>query len=163
VSPWVTAFPSDAFEALREEDDAAADQAHDASVERKIMSICHLGGKLYSQYDAGDDELIGVYSHPGVKCDPKMIDTNDTLAGAVAPQITTRIDNATYVAPRQAVFGTQEGSCCNGNNDASVKLFGVDDNLCCDLGRAVQVVPKRGLDRVNVDLKPTLKVSRRSA
>ena len=159
----MTAFPSDAFEALREEDDAAADQAHDASVERKIMSICHLGGKLYSQYDAGDDELIGVYSHPGVKCDPKMIDTNDTLAGAVAPQITTRIDNATYVAPRQAVFGTQEGSCCNGNNDASVKLFGVDDNLCCDLGRAVQVVPKRGLDRVNVDLKPTLKVSRRSA
>jgi len=33
------------------------------------MSICHMGGKLYSQPDAS--ELIGVYSHPGVKCHRK--------------------------------------------------------------------------------------------
>jgi hypothetical protein len=39
------------------------------SLEQKIMSICHMGGKLYSQPDAS--ELIGVYSHPGVKCHRK--------------------------------------------------------------------------------------------
>ena len=128
----VTAITGAAFKALKEDDDAAAVTVHDARLEEKIISICHMGGKLFSQPDAS--ELIGVFSHPGVKCDPKVTTTDYTLDEPVGPEITTRVDNASDVAPRRAVFGTQEGSCCNANNDASVALFGKDASLCCDLG-----------------------------
>jgi hypothetical protein len=71
--------------------------------------------------------------------------TDYTLDEPVAEYITTRVDNASYVAPRRAVFGTQEGSCCNANNDASVVLFGSSDagGLCCDLDTMTLMIDKR--------------------
>jgi hypothetical protein len=126
----VTAFTRDETEAMAKRDEQKADQAKDEGISDKVVSICHLGGKLYAKPDA--TEPIGIYSHPGVNCNPHLI-SNDYEKGEPLASHVRFVDNVSdALSSVEMAFGTLEGDCCNANNDASIQFFGKDASLCCD-------------------------------
>ena len=131
----VTAHTTDEVNRMMEDSAAEAHRAEEQRAADKVPTICHMGGVLYQKPDG--TEPIGVYSHPGVRCDPKLVTTDFELEeNATNPSVSiqrTEEDDDRSLSPR-VMFSTDEGGCCNANNAASVELFSADKALCCRLG-----------------------------
>jgi len=176
----VVAYTTAEVDSMMEESEAEATQELNKRAADKVPSICHMGGVLYQKPDG--TEPIGVYSHPGVRCDPKLMRTDYEVGGENATK--RNVTKVQYMeegknqtlAPR--VYSTDEGGCCNANNAASVEMFSTDNALCCRLETMKLEVGKRctasrwcneaascikAADKPSTEMCPAIKTNRAGA